>query len=183
MTLHDNVTLKSHISVEGVTTIGEGTVIHPFSSIGSNPQDLKFNGEPGRLEIGKNNTIREHVTLNIGTEGGGLLTKIGDNNLLMVGVHVGHDCIVGNNTILVNNATLAGHVIVDDHAVLGGLCAVHQFCHIGTMAMIGGMTGVEHDVIPYGTVMGNRASLKGLNLVGLGRSGMKKARSMKFVQL
>lgn len=175
VTLHDNVTLKSHVSITGITMIGAGTVIHPFASIGSDPQDLKFNGEPGRLEIGKNNVIREHATLNIGTEGGGLLTKIGDDNLLMVGVHVGHDCIVGNKTILVNNATLAGHVVVEDHAVLGGLCAVHQFCHIGRMAMVGGMTGVENDVIPYGTVMGNRATLKGLNLVGLGRSGIEKS--------
>ncbi|MEM6603292.1 MAG: acyl-ACP--UDP-N-acetylglucosamine O-acyltransferase [Pseudomonadota bacterium] len=172
--LGDDVTIKSHVVVEGHTKIDQGTVIHAFAAIGTAPQDLKYQGEAGRLVIGRNNTIREHVTMNIGTENGGMLTQIGDDNLLMVGVHIGHDCQVGNKVILVNNATLAGHVVVGDHAVLGGLCAVHQFCHIGKMAMIGGMTGVEHDVIPYGTVMGNRASLKGLNLVGLDRSGIEK---------
>ena len=175
VTLHDNVTLMSHVCVDGVTEIDSGTVIFPFSSIGSIPQDLKYNGEAGQLKIGKNNIIRESVTINIGTQGGGMLTKIGDDNLLMTAVHVGHDCHIGNKTILVNNATLAGHVTIDDGAVLGGLCAVHQFCRIGTLAMIGGMTGVEHDVIPFGTVMGNRASLKGLNLVGLERANFSKS--------
>lgn len=174
VSLADNVEILSHVVVAGHTFIDEGTVIHPFASIGSNPQDLKYGGEAGRLEIGKRNTIREHVTVNIGTLGGGMLTKIGDDNLLMVGVHVGHDCIVGNKVILVNNATLAGHVHVEDHAVLGGLCAVHQFCRVGKMAMIGGMTGVEHDVVPYGMVTGNRAILRGLNLIGLERSGLEK---------
>lgn len=178
--IHDHVTLgnhvhiHSHVVVDGYTTIGDHTEIFPFTSIGSVPQDLKYHGEAGRLEIGTHNRIREHVTMNIGTSGGGMLTKIGDHNLLMVGVHIGHDSIVGNHTILVNHATLAGHVSVDDYAVLGGLCAVHQFCRIGKLAMIGGMTGVEHDVIPYGMAIGNRAYLKGLNLVGLERSGMAK---------
>lgn len=172
--LGDNVHLVSHVCVSGITSIGADTVIHSFASIGSIPQDLKYKGEAGRLDIGSRNKIREHVTINIGTEGGGLITKIGDDNLLMVGVHVGHDCMVGNHTILVNNATLAGHVCIEDYAVLGGLSAVHQFCRIGKMAMIGGMTGVEHDVIPYGMVMGNRGRLKGLNLIGIERSGWDK---------
>jgi UDP-N-acetylglucosamine acyltransferase len=173
--LHENVTLMSHVVVDGVTEIGENTVIFPFASIGSKPQDLKYKGEAGQVKIGKNNVIREYVTISIGTEGGGMVTKIGDNNLLMTAVHVGHDCHIGNRTILVNNATLAGHVTIDDGAVLGGLSAVHQFCRIGKLAMIGGMSGVEHDVIPFGTVMGNRAVLKGLNLVGLERANFDKA--------
>ena len=175
VTVHDNVELMSHICVDGVTQIGQNTIIFPFASIGSIPQDLKYNGEPGQLHIGKNNIIREQVTINIGTQGGGMLTKIGDNNLLMTAVHVGHDCHIGNNVILVNNATLAGHVTIDDGAVLGGLCAVHQFCRIGKLAMIGGMSGVEHDVIPFATVMGNRAVLKGLNLIGLERAHFEKS--------
>jgi UDP-N-acetylglucosamine acyltransferase len=174
VTLNDNVIIKPHVSIEGYTEIGKGTIIHSFSSIGSIPQDLKYNGEAGRLTIGDNNIIREHVTINIGTSGGGMLTSIGHNNLLMTAVHVGHDCHIGNNTILVNNATLAGHVIIGNYAVLGGLCAVHQFCRIGELAMVGGMSGVENDVIPYGMVMGNRASLKGLNLVGLERADYTK---------
>lgn len=173
--LHDNVHIHSHVVIDGHTEIGESTIIHPFTSIGSHPQDLKYHGEPARLTIGTHNTIREHVTINIGTEGGGMLTAIGNHNLIMTAVHIGHDCIIGNHTILVNNATLAGHVIVDDYAVLGGLSAVHQFCRIGKLAMIGGMTGVEHDVMPFGTVMGNRAFLKGLNLIGLERSPYEKS--------
>ena len=175
VTLHDNVELRSHVCIDGLTDIGNNTVIFPFASIGSVPQDLKYKGEAGRLEIGSDNIIREHVTINIGTEGGGMLTKIGNNNLLMMAAHVGHDCHIGNRIILVNNATLAGHVTIDDGAVLGGLCAVHQFCRIGKLAMIGGMTGVEHDVIPFGTVMGNRAVLKGLNLIGLERANFDKS--------
>ncbi len=173
--IHDNVELMSHVVVDGVTEIGENTVVFPFASIGSKPQDLKYKGEAGQLKIGKNNVIREYVTISIGTEAGGMLTHIGDNNLLMTAVHIGHDCYIGNQTILVNNATLAGHVTIDDGAVLGGLCAVHQFCRIGKLAMIGGMSGVEHDVIPFGTVMGNRAVLKGLNLIGLERANFDKA--------
>jgi UDP-N-acetylglucosamine acyltransferase len=175
VTIHDNVELMAHICVSGITEIGMNTVIFPFSSVGSSPQDLKYKGEAGRLIIGKNNIIREHVTINIGTQGGGMVTQIGDDNLLMTAVHVGHDCHIGNKVILVNNATLAGHVTVDDGAVLGGLCAVHQFCRIGKLAMIGGMSGVEHDVIPFATVMGNRASLKGLNLIGLERANFLKS--------
>jgi UDP-N-acetylglucosamine acyltransferase len=175
VTLDAGVHLKPHSFVEGHTMIGEGSIVYPFASVGSAPQDLKYKGEPTRLIIGKHTTIREHVTINTGTVQGGGVTTIGDHTLLMVGVHIGHDCHVGNHVIMANNATLGGHVVVEDHAVLGGLCAVHQFCRIGKLAMIGGMTGVEHDVIPYGMVTGNRATLKGLNLIGLERTGSVKA--------
>jgi len=172
--LGDGVQLLSHVAVAGKTTIGPETVIYPFASIGHRPQDLKYHGEPSTLEIGANNQIREHVTMNPGTEGGGMVTRVGDNGLFMVGVHVAHDCIVGNNVVMANNATLAGHVKVGDFAVIGGLAAVHQFVRIGPHAMIGGMSGVESDVIPYGMVKGDRAYLAGLNLIGLDRRGFAK---------
>lgn len=167
--LGSHVRLHSHVSIAGDTEIGDGTHIFPFTSLGHAPQDLKFKGEKTRLTIGKNNTIREHVTMNPGTEGGGSLTSVGDNCLFMVGTHVAHDCRVGNHVIMANNATLAGHVTVGDGAVIGGLAAVHQFVRIGAGAMIGGLSGVEHDVIPYGSVIGERAWLAGLNLIGLKR--------------
>lgn len=169
--LGDNVRLVAHVVIDGRTTIAKGTVVYPFASLGQRPQDLKFKGEESILEIGANNQIREHVTMNPGTEGGGLLTRVGDNCLFMVASHVAHDCQVGNNVILANNATLAGHVHVGDFAIIGGLSAVHQFVRIGSHAMIGGMSGVENDVIPYGMVKGDRAHLAGLNLVGLERRG------------
>jgi len=172
--LGDGVTLDSHVVVGGDTDIGANTRIFPFASIGLQPQDLKFGGEASRLEIGCNNVIREHVTMNPGTEGGGLLTKVGNNCLFMVGSHVAHDCQVSDHVILVNNATLAGHVEVGEFAIIGGLSAVHQFVRIGKHAMLGGMSGVENDVIPYATVTGNRAHLSGLNLVGLRRRGFKR---------
>ncbi len=174
VTLGDGVELKSHVVVDGLTEVGPGTRIFPFSSIGSSPQDLKFRGEPSRLIIGANNVIREHVTMNPGTEGGGMVTRVGDNGLFMVGVHIAHDCDVGHNVIMANNATLAGHVQVGDFAIIGGLAAVHQFVRIGPHAMIGGLSGVENDVIPYGSVMGERASLSGLNIVGLKRRGFDR---------
>lgn len=167
--LDDGVELVSHVVVAGHTTVGANTRIFPFASIGHQPQDLKFKGEVSRLEIGCNNMIREHVTMNPGTEGGGLLTKVGNNCLFMMGAHVAHDCQIADHVILVNNATLAGHVEVDEFAIIGGLSAVHQFVRIGRHAMIGGMSGVENDIIPYGSVTGNRAHLQGLNLVGLKR--------------
>ncbi len=148
VTLRDGVRLESHVAVAGNTTIGEGTHIFPFASIGHIPQDLKFHGEESRLEIGRNCSIREHVTMSPGTEGGGLLTRVGDNCLIMVGAHVAHDCRIGNHVILVNNATLGGHVEIGDHAILGGMSAVHQFVRIGEHAFVGGMAGVEQDVIP-----------------------------------
>ena len=174
VTIGDNCVLESHVVVSGSTRIGPGSRIYPFASIGHVPQDLKYKGEASRLLIGSNNVIREHVTMNPGTEGGGLLTKVGDNCLFMVGAHVAHDCQLGDNVIMANNATLAGHVEVGDYAILGGLSAVHQFARIGKHAMIGGMSGVENDVIPYGSAMGNRAHLSGLNIVGLKRRGFSR---------
>ena len=174
VTLGDGVELISHVAVAGHTSIGPGTRIWPFASLGHQPQDLKFKGEVSYLEIGSGNMIREHVTINPGTEGGGLYTRIGDNCLFMVGTHVGHDCQIGNNVIMANNATLAGHVEVEDFAFLGGLSAVHQFVRVGAHAMVGGMTGVEKDVIPFGSVIGNRANLGGLNLIGLKRRGFDR---------
>ncbi|GJL84844.1 MAG: acyl-[acyl-carrier-protein]--UDP-N-acetylglucosam ine O-acyltransferase [Micavibrio sp.] len=178
--LGDNVTLKAHVVIDGHTAIGEGTTIYSFASIGSAPQDLKYRGEPSELIIGKNNTIREHVTINPGTESGGMKTIIGDNCLLMVGAHVAHDCILGNNVIMANNATLGGHVSVGDHALLGGLSAVHQFVRIGAFAVIGGLSGIADDVIPYGRAKGEKAYLSGLNLVGLERANFSKEQIRKL---
>jgi UDP-N-acetylglucosamine acyltransferase len=171
VSLGPRVELISHVAVGGITSIGAGTRIFPFASVGLEPQDLKYRGEPSRLEIGADNLIRESVSINTGTEGGGMVTRIGDRNLFMLGSHIGHDCQVGSDTVFANNATLGGHVIVGDFAILGGLSAVHQFCRIGQHAMVGGVTGVEHDVIPYGVVLGDRARLDGLNLRGLQRRG------------
>ncbi|CAA7617348.1 UDP-N-acetylglucosamine acetyltransferase [Candidatus Terasakiella magnetica] len=172
--LGESVELVSHVAVAGRTSIGDGTRIFPFASIGHRPQDLKYKGEPSTLEVGRNNQIREHVTMNPGTEGGGMLTKVGDNCLFMASAHVAHDCILGDGVIMANNATLAGHVTVGEYAFLGGLSAVHQFVRIGKHAMIGGMSGVEADVIPFGMVIGNRAYLNGLNIVGLKRRGFSR---------
>lgn len=172
--LGENVRLESHVIVAGRTTIGAGTHIYPFAVVGTPPQDKKYAGEPSRLDIGRDNVIREHVTINPGTRGGGMLTTIGDEGLFMVGCHVAHDCRIGHRVILANNATLAGHVEIGDDAVLGGLSAVHQFVRIGAHAMVGGMSGVEHDVIPYALVMGDRARLSGPNLVGMRRRGFTR---------
>ncbi|MFO0997182.1 MAG: acyl-ACP--UDP-N-acetylglucosamine O-acyltransferase [Alphaproteobacteria bacterium] len=172
--LADGVELLSHVTVAGRTRIGPGTRIFPFASIGHPPQDLKYKGEPSELVIGANAIIREHVTMNPGTEGGGMLTSVGDNCLFMVGAHVAHDCRLGSSVILANNATLAGHVEIGDFAILGGLSAVHQFVRVGRHAMIGGMSGVEQDIIPYGSAMGNRAHLSGLNVIGLKRRGFSR---------
>ena len=174
VTLDEGVRLMSHVVIDGITSIGQDSVVYPFASLGQRPQDLKYKGEPSRLEIGSNNQIREHVTINPGTEGGGMLTQVGNNGLFMVGSHIAHDCRIGDNVILVNNATLAGHVTVGDFSVLGGLSAVHQFVRIGRHAMVGGMSAVDSDIIPYGTVVGNRAYLSGLNLVGIKRRGFSR---------
>jgi UDP-N-acetylglucosamine acyltransferase len=168
------VSVRSHAVVDGRTRVGEGTRIFPFASIGLEPQDLKYRGEASELVIGRNNRIREYVTMNPGTTGGGMVTRVGDNCLFMVGAHVAHDCQIGNDVIMANNATLGGHVLVADHAILGGLCAVHQYVRIGKHAMIGGMSGVERDVIPYGQVMGDRARLCGLNIIGMQRRGFSR---------
>ena len=167
--LGNGVRLVSHVVVAGRTTIGADTCVYPFASIGLPPQDLKYRGEPSRLEIGAANTIREHVTMNPGTEGGGMVTRVGDNGLFMTGTHVAHDCKIGNHVICANNATLGGHVVVDDFAIIGGLAAVHQNCRIGAHAIIGGVSAVVQDVIPYGSATGDRARLIGLNVVGLRR--------------
>jgi UDP-N-acetylglucosamine acyltransferase len=172
--LGERVELLSHVAVVGRTAIGDGTRIFPFASIGHQPQDLKYKGEESRLVIGRDNIIREYVTMNPGTAGGGMVTHIGDGCLFMVGVHVAHDCAIGNGVIMANNATLGGHVVVGDYAVFGGLSAVHQFVRIGQHAMVGGVTGVERDVIPYGSVLGDRARLSGLNIVGMQRRGFSR---------
>lgn len=172
--LGDGAVLRSHVVVDGRTAIGPRCQIFPFASVGLQPQDLKFRGEKSRLEIGSDTVIRESVTVNPGTEGGGMLTRVGNHCLLMVGAHVAHDCLVGDHVIMANNATLAGHVVVGDHAIIGGLSAVHQFVRIGAHAMIGGMTGVDHDVIPYGSVLGERGRLAGLNVIGLKRRGFTR---------
>lgn len=172
--LDDGVVLHSHVAVAGRTRIGPRSQVFPFASIGHVPQDLKYGGEPSELVVGADNRIREHVTMNPGTEGGGMVTRVGDGCLFMVGAHVAHDCQIGDRVIMANNATLAGHVAIGDHAIIGGLAAVHQFVRIGHNAMIGGMSGVEHDVIPFGLVMGERARLHGLNIVGLKRSGFER---------
>ena len=172
--LGDGCKLHSHINIQGDVEIGDNTEIFPFVSIGSIPQDLKYKGEKTKVRIGSNCKIREYVTVNIGTSGGGGLTSIGDNCLLMIGTHVAHDCSIGNNVIFANHSTLAGHVIVQDYVVVGALSAIHQFSRIGEGAMIGGMSGVTDDVVPFATVLGNRAKLSGLNILGLKRRLTKK---------
>jgi UDP-N-acetylglucosamine acyltransferase len=167
--LGDGVELVSHAVVEGNTTVGAGTRIFPFASVGHQPQDLKFHGEDSRLEIGSNCTIRESVTINPGTENGGMLTKVGDNCLIMANAHVAHDAIIGNNVIMANYVGIAGHVNVGDNVIFGGTCVIHQFTRIGAHAFIGAQSMVDGDVIPYGMAVGNRAALTGLNLVGLKR--------------
>lgn len=172
--LGEEVELISHVVVGGRTRIGTGTRIFPFASIGLPPQDLKYQGEDSTLVIGERNVIREYVTMNPGTAGGGMTTRIGNRCLFMASVHVAHDCRLGDNIILANQATLGGHVVLGDYVGIGGLSAVHQFCRIGAHAYVGGMTGVERDVIPYGLVMGDRARLAGLNIVGLQRRGFSR---------
>ncbi len=172
--LGDGVELVSHVVVAGNTRIGARTKIFPFASIGHQPQDLKYKGEESRLEIGADNLIREYVTINPGTQGGGMVTRVGNQCLFMASAHVAHDCTLGDHVIMANNATLAGHIAIGDYAFLGGLSAVHQFVRIGAHAMIGGITGVERDVIPYGMVVGDRARLTGLNIIGLQRRGFSR---------
>jgi UDP-N-acetylglucosamine acyltransferase len=173
--LHDNVTLKSHVVVTGHTTIGSDTVVFPFASLGEIPQDLKFKGEETRLVIGQRNRIREHVTMNTGTQGGGGVTIVGDDCLFMAGCHVAHDVHIGNRVILVNSAAVAGHCILEDDVIIGGLSGIHQFVRIGHGAIIGAVTMVTNDVIPFGLVQAPRGELDGLNLVGLKRKGVARA--------
>ena len=168
----EDTDIISHVSIAGYTKIGKKNKIYPFSSIGNNPQDLKYNGEKSYLEIGDSNTIREYVSINPGTDGGGGLTKIGNNCLFMVSSHVAHDCVIGDNVVAVNNVAIGGHVQIDDNAIIGGNSAIHQYIRIGKFAMIGGICAVIRDVIPYGLVHGNRSVLQGINLIGLRRKNI-----------
>src|SRR6056300_389235 len=168
----EGTVIQSHVNITGNTVIGAFNNIYPFASIGNDPQDLKFEGEITKLEIGNNNKIREHVTINPGTKGGGGKTRVGNNCLFMVSSHIAHDCVVGNNVILANNVPLGGHSHIDDHVIIGGNSAVQQFTRVGKFAMIGGMCGVVKDVIPYGIAHGNRSILQGLNLIGLRRKNI-----------
>jgi UDP-N-acetylglucosamine acyltransferase len=173
--LEAGVQVASHVVITGRTHIGAGTSIYPFASLGQPPQYLGYRGEPTRLEIGQRNIIREHVTMNTGTENGGRVTRIGDDGFFMVGVHIAHDCHIGSRVIMANNATLGGHVELGDHVVVGGLAAIHQFVRVGSHAMVAGMSALGRDVIPFGLVVGNRAVLTGLNIVGLKRRGFSRA--------
>ena len=170
--IDENSEIQSHVSIVGNTKIGKNNKIYPFSSIGNDPQDLKFNGEKTNLEIGDNNKIREYVTINLGTKGGGGLTKIGNNCLFMVSSHIAHDCIVEDNVILANNVPLGGHAHIEESVIIGGNSAVQQFTRVGKSSMIGGMCGVVRDIIPYAMVHGNRSILQGLNLIGLRRKNI-----------
>ena len=172
--LASGVRLVSHVVIQQDTNVGANTTIHPFAVIGGDPQHGGYKGEPVRLEIGENNLIREHCTFNRGTPQGTGVTRVGSNNLFMTGAHVGHDCVVGDSVTMANNATLGGHVHVGDRVFLGGLCAIHQNGRVGQGAIVGGLAAVTRDVIPYGSVWGNHASLHGLNLIGLKRKGYGK---------
>ena len=170
--ISENTVIQSHVSILGNTKIGKNNKIYPFASIGNDPQDLKFDGEATRLEIGDNNKIREYVTVNPGTKGGGGLTKIGNNCLFMVSSHIAHDCLVEDNVILANNVPLGGHAHIEENVIIGGNSAVQQFTRVGKSSMIGGMCGVVRDIIPYAMVHGNRSILQGLNLIGLRRKNI-----------
>ena len=171
----DNTELKSHIVVSGNTSIGSNNIFYPFSNIGCDPQDLKFKGEESELIIGDNNIFRENVTISKGTLDGGMKTIIQNNNLFMTGVHIAHDCIIGNENIFVNQVTLGGHVNIINNVVIGGLSAIIQFVTIGSYSMIGGMSGVDRNVLPFSLVIGNRAKLRGINLVGIRRNNFDKS--------
>ena len=179
--ISNNTKIHSHVNITGNTSIGTGNEIFPFSSIGTPPQDLKYKGEKNSLIIGDNNKFREYVNINPGTEQGGGVTKIGNDNLFMVYCHVAHDCTISNNIVLANNVQVGGHVSIQNNAIIGGSCAVHQFSRIGESSMIGGMTGVLSDVIPFGLSLGNRNSLAGLNLIGLRRAKVSNE-NIKIIQ-
>ena len=173
--LGDRVELKSHVVVTGDTVIGADTVVFSFSVIGEIPQDLKFNGEDSRLVIGARNRIREHVTMNVGTQGGGGVTRVGDDGLFMAGCHIAHDAVVGDRVIVANSGAIAGHCVLEDDVIIGGLSGIHQFVRVGRGAIIGAVTMVTNDVIPYGLVQAPRGGLDGLNLVGLKRRGVARS--------
>ena len=174
VTLGAGCELVSHVALSGRTSIGAGTKVFPFASIGHQPQDLKYKGEPSTLDVGQGCIIREGVTINPGTEGGGMKTVVGDNCAFLANSHVGHDCVVGNNVVFSNNVMLAGHCTVGDYAIIGGGAAVIQFARVGPHAFVGGMSGLENDLIPYGMALGNRAYLSGLNIIGLNRRGFSR---------
>lgn len=180
--LGDGVVLHSHVAITGNSTLGEKCQVYPFASIGTPPQDQKFKGEPNSLVVGANTVLREQVTINPGTPNGDTVTRIGANCLLLIGAHVAHDCQIGDDVVMVNHATLGGHVSIGNRAILGGLSAVHQYVRIGAFAFIGGMTGITADVIPFGMAVGNRASLQGLNLVGLRRNGFSREQIQELRQ-
>lgn len=173
--LGDRVELKSHVVVTGDTEIGADTIVFPFAVLGEVPQDLKFKGEKSRTVIGERNRIREHVTVNAGTEGGGGVTRIGDDGLFMAGCHIAHDAQIGDRVIVVNSAAVAGHCVLEDDVIIGGLSGIHQWVRIGRGAIIGAVTMVTNDVIPYGLVQAPRGELDGLNLVGLKRRGVQRS--------
>ena len=178
--LKNNVIIKSHVVISGMTTIDEETSIFPFASIGEIPQDLKYNGEKTSLIIGKRNKIRENVTMNPGTRGGGGVTTVGDDCLFMTGAHVGHDVKLGNRIVIANQSALAGHCVIADDVIIGGLSGVHQFVRIGKGAIIGALSMVTNDVVPYGMVAGERGSLRGLNIIGLKRKGISKSEILEI---
>ena len=178
--IEEKVEIHSHVNITGYTKVETGTKIFPFASIGTQPQDLKYKGEENNLVIGKNNTVREYVTINPGTEGGGGTTKIGDNCLFMISSHIAHDCTIGNDVVIANNVPLGGHVVIEDGVIIGGNSAVQQFTRIGRLAMIGGMTGVLKDVIPFGLSFGNRNFLKGINIIGLKRKSYENKKIMQL---
>ncbi len=175
--------IHNNVNITGFTKIGEGNIFYPFCSIGTEPQDLKFKGEKSFLEIGNKNKFREYVNINRGTNGGGSYTKIGNNSLFMVNVHIGHDCIIGNNVVIANNVPFGGHCIVEDFVVVGGNSAVLQFSKIGTGSMIGGMTGIDRDVLPFTLVKGNRCYYDNLNLIGLKRAGYENKDIQKYKEI
>jgi UDP-N-acetylglucosamine acyltransferase len=167
--------IHSHAVIQGRTSLGEGNVVFPFATIGSAPQDLKYKGEPSELLIGNRNTIREYVSLNPGTTGGGMVTRVGDQNLLMMYCLIAHDCIVGDHNVIANSATLGGHVVIEDFVIVGGLVGIHQFVRIGTSAILGAGSMVSKDIPPYCNATGDRAKLHGLNIEGLKRRGFDKS--------
>ena len=178
--IDDEVAIHSHVNITGYTKVGIGTKIFPFASIGTQPQDLKYKDEKNSLVIGKNNIVREYVTINPGTKGGGGVTKIGDNCLFMISSHIAHDCIIGNDVVIANNVPLGGHVVIEDGVIIGGNSAVQQFTRIGRLAMVGGMTGVLKDIIPFGLSFGNRNFLKGINIIGLKRKSYENKKIMQL---